>query len=381
MKSKKCKRKDCVNDAFVRGLCHKHYREELAIEKYDSANILQSKRNIQKNKRLLEKENRILTDQNELLKQVIDVVDELRSNASPQKAGIFRRQKKTHRLREGCALAIGSDWHVAEKVDSSKVEYKNEYSLSIFDKRVSRFFNGFCDLIEMQKQTFLINDIVLILAGDIITGYIHEELMETSELSPIMASRYAQKSIVKGINTILDAHPDIAKLHVWCVHGNHGRTTKKLRIGTGAENSYEHLMYLTLSDLFEGNEQVEFAITDGETMRLPVYDFFIRIAHGYQVNYRDGVGGIFVPLNKKIKNWETYGKADITCIGHYHDYQSLEYAVVNGSLIGCNPFSLSKGYVYTPPRQAFFMVDKKRCKCMSTPIWVDEIISEGGKYG
>lgn len=370
-KKKKCKVKDCGNDSYARGMCITHYRGELAREKYDSANLLQGKRRIKKEKTLLNKENKYLTEENERLRYVINTIEELRSKSPVSKAGVFRRQKRPHKLREATAFAMASDWHVAERVLPSKVEYKNEYSLKIFDFRVEKFFNGFCDLIEFNKQMFLIQDVVLILAGDIISGYIHEELIENGELPPTLATRYAQKAIVKGINTILDRHTDIAKLHIWCVHGNHGRTGKKLKIGTGAENSYEHLMYLTLSDILEDDERVEFAITEGETMRVPVYDFHLRVAHGYQANYRDGVGGVFVPLNKKIRNWETYGRVDVTCIGHYHDYQSLEYAVVNGSLIGCSPFGLNKAYVYQPPRQAFFMMDKKRCKCMSTPIWVD----------
>jgi hypothetical protein len=51
---------------------------------------------------------------------------------------------------------------------------------------------------------------------------------------------------------------------------------------------------------------------------------------------------------------------------------SLPYLVTNGSLIGFNPFAVSIGAKYEPPQQAFFLVDSKRGKTASYPIWVED---------
>jgi hypothetical protein len=60
----------------------------------------------------------------------------------------------------------------------------------------------------------------------------------------------------------------------------------------------------------------------------------------------------------------------VTVLGHFHEFQDLGSAVVNGSLIGFGPYSQRIGAVPEPASQAFFIIDKDRGKRCVSPVMV-----------
>lgn len=300
----------------------------------------------------------------------IDFVDGLQKRATRVRGASIRRRERRSGLREATAVAMASDWHVGEAVPPEKVAWRNAYSLEIARLRSERFFHGVTWLVENHRQAFAIEDIILWLGGDLITGYIHEELMETSEVSPIYGSRYARSLIVDGINLLLrDLDP--AAINILCNHGNHGRTTRRPRAATGAENSFEHLMYLFLSDDFAAEPRVKVHVTTAEHLYFEVYGHQTRWMHGDGISYQGGIGGLLVPVNRALLRLESVHKTLTTTMGHFHQYQSLPNVTVNGSMIGYNPYAMSKALPFEEPQQGFYLLDSRRGKCMSTPIWVD----------
>jgi hypothetical protein len=212
---------------------------------------------------------------------------------------------------------------------------------------------------------------VLWLGGDLITGYIHEELVESNQLSPLYATRFARELVAHGIRMLL-AESDLEQIIVPCSYGNHGRTTPKSRISTGAANSYEHTLYHFLADDFASEPRVRFAVAGGELLYLPIYDLKVRFTHGDAIQYGGGVGGITIPINKAVSAWDRSIRADLTCMGHWHQFQSVSRTIVNGSLIGHGPYSVRIKAEYDVPKQAFALIDSRRGVCQSTPIWVRE---------
>src|SRR5262249_6117145 len=150
---------------------------------------------------------------------------------------------------------------------------------------------------------FMIRDMILWLGGDLFSGYIHEELEESNQLSPVESILWLQSRLVAMIDSFL-ADPSIENLIIPCNYGNHGRTGKKKRISTGAENSYEWMMYQQLARWYEKDPRVHIIAPKSQLIYLSVYDFTVRTCHGDQVNYGGGVGGITIPINKKIAAWD-----------------------------------------------------------------------------
>lgn len=297
-------------------------------------------------------------------------LDAVSSYKAPPK--IMKREKRSG-IREMTAVVLASDWHVEEPVTPESVAYRNEYNLEIADRRVERFFQGIIWNVEHQRASsrIAINDLVLWLGGDLMTGYIHPELMESNELSPTETVRWLLPRIRDGIYTLMQSL-DLAHLEIPCSFGNHGRTTEKRRISTGFANSYEWLLYHSLADEFRREKKVHFEVTNSSHQYVQVYNKTLHFHHGDELKYAGGVGGLAIPLLKAIPQWDMIKRADIHNIGHFHQLSDFGRGVVNGSLIGFGPYSQSIKATFEVPAQAMYYVDSNRGKCMMTPLWVEE---------
>jgi len=271
--------------------------------------------------------------------------------------------------REATAVICASDWHIEERVTLESTNGLNEYSLAISKARSERFFDGAAWLVNHHAAAFSIKDVVLWLGGDLVTGWIHEELKENNPITPIEAVLRAQDYIAAGIVHLLES-TGCERLIIPANYGNHGRTTKKRR-SAGASTSYEWLMYQQLSRQFADDPRVEFHIADGAQVYLDVYSFRIRFMHGDDIRGGGGIGGLSIPISKWVLRSDKARPTHLTVMGHFHTLCDFGQpaVIVNGSLIGPSPYGLSLGYA-EEPKQAFFLVDKRYGKCQSTPIWV-----------
>lgn len=273
--------------------------------------------------------------------------------------------------REATWVAMASDWHIEETVDPAKVNDVNSYNLTIARNRVSRYFAGVSWLINYHAEKFKLRDGILWLGGDLITGHLHEENLEENGCSPVRAIATLHGWISEGIRYInKNTNTEVTK--VICNSGNHGRLTKKTRPSTREENSIEWLLYHFLAREFADDKRVEFVLPAGAQTYAQVYDKTIRFHHGDDASYGGGVGGITIPIKKALQRWDTVRRADLTCMGHFHQYHDLNRLVVNGSVIGYNPYALKIGAEYEDPCQAFFLMDSKRGKTFPARVWVKD---------
>lgn len=280
----------------------------------------------------------------------------------------IERRNNGGTLREATAVAIASDWHIEEHVDAAAVNGVNEYNLEIARERAAKFFSGFIYLIRYHQDHFSIKHALLGLLGDLITGYLREENLESNELSPVRAVATLDVWLDEGIRQILE-ETDV-DLDVVCLSGNHGRLTEKVRPSTREQNSIEWLLYVGLARRFANEPRVRFHLPAGSQIYFKIYDYTIRFMHGDECKFGGGVGGITIPLYKAIARYETVRHADLTVLGHFHQYHDLSDLVVNGSLIGYTPYSQAIGARFETPRQAFFLIDSRRGKTMPADIWV-----------
>jgi len=270
---------------------------------------------------------------------------------------------------EATAIAIASDWHVEERVDPKKVNGKNRYDMDIAKRRAHHFFQKIVSLTRKEQQDVTIDNLVLGLLGDFISGNIHDELLENCQCRPMEAIIFAQGLLESGINFLLE-HTKL-KIKCVCHVGNHTRITKKVHVSTEQGNSLETLMYASLKIRFANEPRVEFVISEGYHSFLDVYSTKIRFHHGHALRYQGGVGGLTIPVNKAIAQWNKVVPVDLDIFGHWHTYMDMKSFVANGSLIGFNPFALSIKADYDVPKQAYFLVDKRLGPSIFAPIFVD----------
>lgn len=297
--------------------------------------------------------------------------------ASPPVAPITPREHGSM-LREGTALVMASDWHIEEEVRPEAVANRNRYNVEIARQRMTRFFESTLWAIRFNRQVFKVRDCILWLGGDLITNYLHPDNVETNLLSPVQAIALAQQAIGDGIRFLL-GDPELERLVIPCNDGNHGRLTDKMRAAARVDNSIEWLLYTSLAREFAGEPRVQFQIAAGAHTYLDVYDRTIRFTHGDDIRYGGGVGGITIPIMKALARWDTVRRADLTCMGHFHQLTSIRELIVNGSLIGFNAYAMSIGARFEEPAQAFHMLDPLRFKGLSIPLWVSNRDDDGGR--
>lgn len=269
-------------------------------------------------------------------------------------------------LGEGTVVVVASDWHVEELVDPEMVSGKNQYSIAIARQRADEFFQAALRLTQIVGRDVEVNTMILALLGDFISGDIHDELLENTEMTPVEATIEAKNMLASGIRFLLDNSK--LKFVIPCHSGNHARTTKDRRHATEAGHSLEYLMYQMLAEHFRGEKRITWIIPKGYHSFVDVYGVRLRLHHGHNISYSGGVGGPTVSINKAIAQWNKTRVADIDIFGHLHQRFDGGNFIMNGSMIGFNAYAVSIKASFEPPSQQFFLIDKKRGKTCVWPI-------------
>lgn len=293
------------------------------------------------------------------LEEQLGVVDALRAAKPSQKPLSVKKTAKS----EAVAVALASDWHVEESVPADSTNGLNHFDLRVAEDRIDKFFQSVVRLTEIERSGAEIDTCLLFLGGDLMSGYIHEELAETNALSPTETIIWLMSRLSRGIALL---RQNFARVLIPCCYGNHGRTTKKPRHATGYRNSYEWLLYTVMAQRAE--EGVEWQVADSYFNYVDLYGKTLRFHHGDGLKYQGGIGGLTIPTEKAIASWNKARVADLDCFGHWHTQQQNPKWVSNGSLIGYNAYAISIKASYEPPQQTYFLFDAKRGRTITAPI-------------
>lgn len=280
------------------------------------------------------------------------------------------RAERRSGMREMTAVVFASDLHVEETIEPEKVAFRNEWNLDLADASLTRLFRGAIDLVKHHRGggTMAIRDVVFAFGGDLLSGWIHEELQETNQLSPIETALWLRPRLAAGLRLVLN-ELDLRSLVIPVSHGNHGRTGAKIRVANGAETNYEWLLGRILEGDFADDKRVRFDTSPAAHQYVDIYGFTQRTTHGDSLRFAGGVGGVSIPFLKAIPAWNEVRHADWTVIGHWHRLTDVGAGLINGSLCGYSPYSLRINAPFEEPKQIFFLVDSTRGRCMNTPIW------------
>ncbi len=331
--------------------------------------IEQHKTKIMDNKKIHEEQKAIkkLLEKNEKLQQELEASLEIKKGINPY---VFELNVSS-KLGEAVAVVVASDWHIEEEVEPATVNGLNKYTLEIAQKRAEQFFQNTLKLVEKEQNATIIDTLVIALLGDFISSNIHDALLEINQLRPIEAMIMAENLLIGGIDYLL-ANSKL-KLIIPCHVGNHSRITKKVHISTETGNSLETFMYLHMKDHYKNEKRVTFAIADGYLSYLKIWDFTICMHHGHSIKFQGGIGGLTIPIRKAISQWEKLRRADLYIMGHWHSFFDGGNFIVNGSLIGFNPFAIFIKADFERPKQTFFLVSKKyNSKTVVIPILFDQ---------
>lgn len=269
-------------------------------------------------------------------------------------------------------ILICSDWHVEEIVEAATINGANEFSMAIADKRISNLATRALKLIKLKRAGTTINDLVIWLGGDFITGHIHADCPATTSCMPPVAIMWVSSRISSLITYMLD-EGGFKKIIIPCSVGNHARTTEKTWIAKQATASYEYCLYNFLKMHFADEPRVQFVIASGLHCIVELHNKYkIRFHHGDAIKFNGGIGGIGVPLNKAIMKWDQGNRESyLDIMGHYHTFFPGRRVIINGSLIGYNAYALQIQAPLEPPVQGLAYIESKRGLTSVDPVFLD----------
>lgn len=271
---------------------------------------------------------------------------------------IYRIEKQKSKHSQSTPVIFASDWHYEEEVKSETVSGLNKYNLEIADCRIKNFINNSTRLLAIHSKETEIRDVIFCLGGDFVTGDIHRDNIESCLLSPTESIWAVQNHIASCIEHYLK-ETDFNFI-IPCHSGNHARTTKEQLWANEAGHSLEWLMYHNLARWFKGNKRLQFMIADGLHLYVDVNGFVERTHHGHAVKYGGGVGGLTIPVNKAIAQWNKGKWASHDSFGHFHTYFPASNFTCNGSAVGFNPFAMSIKADFEKPVQAFSLINHEQ---------------------
>lgn len=264
---------------------------------------------------------------------------------------------------------IASDWHADEVVKASTVLGKNEYNREVAEQRIKNFFANAVYMIRKKS----VDNLVLGLIGDLIGGYIHPELEQTNSMSPMQGISFVKNLIISGLKYLHDNLPDLEKITVIGICGNHSRTTKKMQFSNGFEMNHEYFMYKDIEHIITlmGMTKFQFIIPESEFAYIEVYGKKLLFAHGHQFRTAGGIGGIYPSMLRWYSKMNQTVKIDKAFIGHYHTSIYTKEVCVNGSLKGFDAFAMGHGLAFEEPQQTYVILNEKRGFIFYSPIFAD----------
>ena len=111
-----------------------------------------------------------------------------------------------------------TDTHIGEDVDYQQMAGLNSYSFEIFNRRLSGWAEQVLNLVELRRASVPIDDLIIPMLGDMISGDIHDELIKTNQ-DNVMGQMSRGANLIA--QALLSLAPHFKTVTVPCVVGNH----------------------------------------------------------------------------------------------------------------------------------------------------------------
>lgn len=322
-----------------------------------------------KRMRKVERTNRDLKAEVQALSRLVDekedtvaLLEGLRSPVpKPKKLKPIRHRRGDKKLPVAW-VALASDWHTPELVALGQTNGLNEHNPEIGIERAWKWARGLVDMVKLSQVRLDVRTVVIWLGGDfLVNDGLHYAGIKTVGMSPPQEATMIRNLLAEVLGWIR-AELDVERILLPTSWGNHDRSTPKIVPGHAGDYSYANEIYKDLASWFAADSSMEFVISTSEWNHVDVHGYPILFHHGHALRYAGGVGGLSVPLMRKIGQLRADYDFRSLCIGHFHQSGMFQAgtAFTNGSLVGYNGYAADLGLPSEPPSQVAFVIDLER---------------------
>lgn len=273
--------------------------------------------------------------------------------------------KLVHAASVESAVLVGSCWHIGETINKQEMGDLNEYNFDVFVRRLQFIIEKTISFTQDNMSNHTFEELQLFLTGDMVSGIIHEELVETNELHIVDQSLLGALVVAQAIQDLARVFPRVV---VTGVAGNHGRTQPQKQFKHKGTKSWDYVFYNTLALLLRNQPNVTFIIPQSYWAVVEVQGQLFQVQHGDTIKSWGGIP--FYGLNRETAKWveihATQGRfIRYYVTSHFHTKAILQSGygerIMNGSLKGGDEYAIGLG-LYGDPIQLLFGVHPKHGK-------------------
>ena len=296
---------------------------------------------------------------------IIDTIHNLTSVFKPVAIQNYKSPKgKFTGNHPQTVVAPLTDTHIGESVNAEQMIGLNTYDFSVFNQRLYGWAYQLLNLVNYRRNIAKIDDLIVPMLGDMISGDIHEELARSNIAN-------CMEQMIRGANLLAQAlmflAPHFKKIHVPCVVGNHGRMTRKPPM-KDKYMDWDFMMYQWIATFCKGQKNITFDIPKSFINTFEVYKNTVLIMHGDSISGAGSSQSIAKALTslrgvlqyQNNVNLETDGnnkviQFDSAIIGHFHRIDEIDIGTgelhIAGCLKGPDEFALQRLHAATKPKQ------------------------------
>jgi len=314
----------------------------------------------------------------EALQQRLGVLEKCTENVVAAAPAWLLGPKEKGSTHHGMPTALFSDWHLDEVVRPEEIEGRNKFNRKIALQRMHRLHDKVHLILNDYVKGLTYDGLCIMLGGDMLSGSIHEELIETNEETVYGSLDFWSEQLAGLLNAFAT---DFPRVHVAGVVGNHGRRTRKPVAKRRVRDNLDWLMYRMVA---RQTPNITWTIPESADVTVRVYDTSYLLTHGDQFRGGSGISGIMAPIllgqHRKVQQRNAIGEQpfDYMALGHWHQWTPPGRGVIiNGALKGFDEHAYVSNYRYEPPIQGFWITTPENGIALTAPIFCGNRKAEG----
>jgi hypothetical protein len=272
---------------------------------------------------------------------------------------VVYRHQESAKVSSPCPVCLLiCDTHYGAVQNKSEVEGFGEYSPEICENRSMSFIGKVLEWVKLHRASYLVDTAYVLVAGDLISGDIHQELQVTNAF-PVPVQTVGAARLIAAQISELSRHFKKIVVH-FVTEDNHGRLTKKPQAKEAGINSFNYLVGEIAKTMLSKHSNIEFNI-------YPQYEAVVNVSgRRYLLMHGHGVMGWlgfpYYGVERKIAKEavKRMNGPDVTrfhkvIMGHWHSPLAHPLYWIGGSVQGTDAYDHKSGRHADPSQAAWFV--------------------------
>lgn len=364
---------EIINDNMHReaGIGTTAKKDDLTDKEIGAVNILEGKLNIRNDEiRTLRRQLKVAQQSAVQFDAVIQQVSELIDPFDPPPAHWKKLPKG--RIKESAVLHL-SDGHHDSVIEPHKVQGLERHDFNIAMSRGEYLVDTLINFTQNDLPTYQFDELWILAYGDHTQGEIHKSVKYTHFGNMFKNSLAIGAFHAQMFRDLSAWFPTIKVLYL---SGNHGRRADVAKKDyQQAQDSWDYLIGSIAKSHCSNLSNVEFVIPDSFSAVVNIQGKNFCVFHGDDIK---GWAGIpWYGIERKTRRLTALNaahdhKVDYYCMGHFHALATQAAlkgeTFINGSWVGCDPFSFNALSGYNEPMQLLHGVHREHGVSWRLPI-------------